>query len=133
MGLKGRLNRLRSRMAGQAGYLEMADGSRHFYQTKDAHAAVFLSQLAVGCAGHREKRVVELPELVKAVALATPEARRGFVETYGDPFRGPSIVGEGRAWVRHQWCTLDGELQTELLKGSEAQDYPREIPDLSEP
>ncbi len=124
--LRGRANRLAARLAGRVDYLEMADGSRRYYRKEDAIAAVFLSQMEVGRAGYFGARFVELPDLIKAVARATPESRRGFVEAHGDPFRGPSIVDSREPRVRHQWCTLEGELRTELLEGGAAQDYIRE-------
>lgn len=124
--LRGRVNRLRARLAGQIDYLELEDGSRHYYRPEDARAAVFLSKLEVGRAGYFGKRAADLPDLIKAVARGTPGSRREFIETYGDPFRGPATVDGPGSRVKIVWCALDGELQTELLEGEEAQDYIRE-------
>jgi hypothetical protein len=126
LSLRSRLRRVEKALVGGVDHVELVDGSTYYFTPSDAAEAVFLSEWAIGRAGYRGEKTVKFSELIEAVARATPESRRRFIERYRDPFVGPSIVAAGNARVRLQWCTLEGELRTEMLEGEEARRYVEE-------
>src|SRR3982750_3723891 len=92
MGLRSRLRRVEKVLVGGVDSVELVDGSKHYFTPSDAAEAVFLSEWAIGRAGYRGEKTVKFSELIEAVAKATPESRRRFVERHRAPFTGPSIV-----------------------------------------
>ena len=123
MSLRSRLKRVEKVLVGEMDSVELVDGSKRYFTALDARQAVFLSEWAIGRAGYRGEETIGFSPLIRAVADATEESRKRFIERYRDPFTGPTIVEKQIPRARLQWATLDGEVRTLELVGEEALAY----------
>jgi hypothetical protein len=122
MGLRAKLSRLQKAMRGNMDYIELVDGSRHWFDPEDASKELFLYFTdSLGAVYHETPRP-EPPEILRAVASAT-DREAAFRRAY--------------SMAPAPWCPLDvpalverGEFVPRSLVAGQTEDGP--IPDLSE-
>ncbi|MBA3473391.1 MAG: hypothetical protein H0T57_09250 [Rubrobacter sp.] len=78
MGKLSKLRRLERVMRGNLDYIELADGSRYFYEPEQVWSALFLHHSDCMRADHRSEPRPDPPEILTAVAKARD--RRSAVE-----------------------------------------------------
>jgi hypothetical protein len=120
MGLRARARRLQLAMRGNMDYIELVDGSRHWFDPEDASKELFLYFTdSLGAVYHETPRP-EPPEILKAVARAKDRRRALELVMQGSSFLSVDV----EALVER------GELVPRPLVAGRSEDGP--ISDLSE-
>ncbi|HVF01093.1 MAG TPA: hypothetical protein VNA27_07110 [Rubrobacteraceae bacterium] len=83
MGLKEKIGRLKRAVEGHVNYIELADGSRFFYEPEEVGPAVFKHGSRCLSADYRSEPRPDPPEILEAVARARD--RRAALEQLYEP------------------------------------------------
>ncbi len=139
--MKSRLRRLEKAARGGMDWLDLRDGSRHYFEPMEVHKDLFLEGMDKGFCGiedlsegsheeptPRRQRSNEptTPLIREALVKATPESLRRFEEHYGPSEPEYAVIhDDGRVTVRT--ILIDGSVETTYLEGEEALEYREKV------